>query len=47
MNKGRKQVEDSVYNSRGVIWTYSNVIWTHELTSNILDYDEQDSLRSN
>ena len=40
-------MEDSVYNSRRVIQTDSDVLWTYELTSNISDHDEQDSSRFN
>jgi len=40
-------VEDSIYNSKGIVWTNNNVIWTHKFTNNVLDHNEQNSLRFN
>ena len=46
MNKRGWQVEDSVHNSRRVIWTHCDVLWTHKFFSNILNNDKQDFLES-
>ena len=46
MNKGRRWIENSVYNSRRVIQANSDILWTNKLTGYILDYDEWNSLGS-
>ena len=46
MNKGRRWIEDSVYNSRRVIQADSDIFWTNKLTGYILDYDEWNPLGS-
>ena len=40
MNKGGRQVEDSVHYTRRIIQADSNILWTYEFTSNILDYNK-------
>ena len=40
MDKGGKQVKDSIHDSREVIQTNSNVLWTYKFTNNVLDYNE-------
>ena len=46
MNKGRRWIGDSVYNSRRVIQADSDIFWTNKLTGYILDYDEWNPLGS-
>ena len=46
MDKRGRWVEDSVHNTRRVIWANGNVLWIDELTSNFSDYDEWNPIRS-
>ena len=46
IDKGRRQVESGIYHTKRVIWTDGNILQTYELTSNILDYNEQTLMRS-
>ena len=39
-------MEDSVYNTRRVVWADSNILWTYKLAGNVSDYDEENSLES-
>ena len=45
MDKGEKWVEGSVHNTRKIIWTNCNILWTYKFSSNILNNDEQDLIR--
>ena len=40
MNKEEKQVEASIYDSRKVIWTESNVLWTYKFSSDVPNNDK-------
>jgi len=44
MNKEGRQVEDSIHDSRRIILTYSYVLWTNQLSSNISNNDKWDSI---
>ena len=39
-DKGGRQVEGSVYNTRRVIQTNCDVLWINQFTGNISNYDE-------
>jgi len=40
-------VEDSVHNTKRVIWTNYNVLWTQKFSSNISNNDEKDFIGLN
>ena len=39
-------MKGSVYDTRWIIQTNSNVFWPDKLTSNVLDHDKQNSVES-
>ena len=46
MDKESGWVEGGVYNTRRVIQANYNIFWTEKLTSHILDYNEQNLVKS-
>ena len=42
MDKGGRQVEDSIHNSGRVIWTYGYVLWTNQFSNNVPNNNEWD-----
>ena len=47
MNKEGKWVKDGIHDFRRVILTYSYVLWTNQLSSNIPNNNEQDLIGFN
>ena len=45
MDKRGRGVECSIYDSREILWTYSDILWTYQLLSNVSNDDEQDPIR--
>jgi len=40
MDKGVRQVEGGIYNTRGIIRTHSHILWPNEFTSDIPSDDK-------